>query len=305
VFATLGGGDVLELGAGSGAMAATLLAELERLGRLPDRYRILDVSADLRERQRTTLAGAVPHLLERVVWLDTLPEPFDGVTVANEVLDALPVERFVIHGGEVDALGVAWQFGRFEAAAARAGAPLARRVRAIEAELGAPLPEGYVSEVNLGLESWLASVAAVQRRGVLFFIDYGLPRREYYAAERNDGTLLCHFRHRFHDDPFTRLGLQDITAWVDFTAAAEAAQAAGLEVAGYTTQAHFLIGCGIDEYVANVADLDVVERVNLSRQVMVLTLPGEMGERFKVIAFARDYDGPLRGFAARDLRHTL
>lgn len=305
VLGTLGGGDVLELGAGSGAMAATLLAELERLGTLPGRYRILDVSADLRERQREAIARAVPHLVGRVEWLDRLPSPFDGVTVANEVLDALPVERFVIRGGQVNALGVTWHFGRFEAAEARAGAELAARIRAIEEELGTRLPDGYQSEVNLGLGPWLASVAEVQRRGVQLFVDYGLPRREYYAAERRTGTLLCHFRHRFHDDPLARLGLQDITAWVDFTAAAEAAHAAGLELAGYTTQAHFLIGCGIGDYLADVADLDVAERVNLSRQVMVLTLPGEMGERFKVIAFARDYGRPLRGFAARDLGHTL
>ncbi len=305
VLEHLGGGDVLEIGAGSGVMAAGVLAELERLGRLPARYRILDVSADLRERQRDTLAGAVPHLLGRVEWLDRLPEPFDGVTLANEVLDALPVERFAIRGGEVDSLGVAWQFGRFEAAPARASAELLRRVRAIEQDLGAPLPDGYVSEVNLGLGEWLAAIAGAQRRGVQLFVDYGLPRREYYAAERRAGTLLCHFRHRFHDDPFARLGLQDITAWVDFTAVAEAAVAAGLEVAGYTTQAQFLIGCGIADYVADVSDLDVVGRVNLSRQVMVLTLPGEMGERFKVMALARDYDRELRGFTVRDLRHLL
>ena len=166
-------------------------------------------------------------------------------------------------------------------------------------------PEGYASEINLGLADWLAALAASVRRGVLLFVDYGLPRREFYAAERSDGTLLCHFRHRFHDDPFTRLGLQDITAWVDFTAVAAAGQAAGLEVAGYTTQAHFLIGCGLGEFVADVSGLDVVSRVNLSRQAMVLTLPGEMGERFKAIALAKGYDSPLRGFAVRDLRHTL
>lgn len=139
----------------------------------------------------------------------------------------------------------------------------------------------------------------------MLFIDYGLPRRELYSLERGRGTLLCHFRHRFHDDALARVGLQDITAWVDFTAVAESAQAAGLDVAGYTTQAHFLIGCGLGEFVANVGELDLVERVNLSRQAMVLTLPGEMGERFKVIALAKGYDAPLRGFAVRDLRHTL
>jgi SAM-dependent MidA family methyltransferase len=305
VLEALGGGDVLELGAGSGVMAAGLLAELERRECLPGRYRILDVSADLRERQYATLHGAVPHLLERVEWLDRLPEAFDGVIVANEVLDALPVERFVRRGGEVNALGVTWHFGRFEASEVRAPAALRDRVRAIEAEVGAVFPDGYTSEINAGLGPWLASLADTLRRGVLLFIDYGLPRREYYALERSAGTLLCHYRHRFHDEPLLRLGLQDITAWVDFTAVAEAGLAAGLDLAGYTTQAHFLIGCDIGRYVADISDLDVVGRVNLSRQVMVLTLPGEMGERFKAIALARDCDVPLLGFATRDLRHTL
>jgi len=178
-------------------------------------------------------------------------------------------------------------------------------VLSLERETGVAWPEGYTSEINLGLGNWMAAVSAVLHRGVMLFVDYGLPRREYYTPERSAGTLLCHFRHRFHDDPFARPGLQDITAWVDFTAVAESATAAGLDVAGYTTQAHFLIGAGIGEFVANVADLDVVERVNLSRQAMLLTLPGEMGERFKAIALARGYDALLRGFAVRDLRHTL
>ena len=302
---SLGGGDVLELGAGSGVMAAELLGELARRDCLPERYWILDVSADLRERQRATLAAAVPHLLDRVEWLDRLPEDFTGIVVANEVLDALPVERFVVRGGAVNALGVTSQLGRLEWSEARAPEALADAVRGVERDTGVAWPDGYTSEINLGLADWLAALAASVRRGVLLFVDYGLPRREFYAAERSDGTLLCHFRHRFHDDPFTRPGLQDITAWVDFTAVAAAGQAAGLEVAGYTTQAHFLIGCGLGEFVADVSGLDVVSRVNLSRQAMVLTLPGEMGERFKAIALAKGYDSPLRGFAVRDLRHTL
>ena len=300
---------VLELGAGSGVMACGLLAELERRSALPREYWILDVSADLRERQREALAAAVPHLLARVRWLDALPEPpFDGLVVANEVLDALVVERFVVRNGEVRALGVgADGTGPLRLEERAAADELRRAVRHVEAELGGghAWPEGYQSEINLGLTGWLDSVAASLRRGVLLFVDYGLPRREYYAAERTGGTLLCHFRHRFHDDALTRVGLQDITAWVDFTAVAEAAQAAGLEVAGYTTQAHFLIGCGLEEFVANVEGLDLVERVNLSRQAMVLMLPGEMGERFKVIALAKGYEAPLRGFAVRDLRHLL
>jgi SAM-dependent MidA family methyltransferase len=297
---------LLELGAGSGAMAADLLAELERQGALPAEYWILDLSADLRERQRATLQQVVPHLLSRVQWLDSLPdEPFVGMILANEVLDALTIERFAIRGGEVNALGVSSEFGRLQLAEVRAASGLVAAVRRIEADTGHALPDGYESEVCTGLAPWFESIAYSLVRGVLLFIDYGLPRREYYSAERNRGTLLCHFRHRFHEDALTRVGLQDITAWVDFTAVAEAAQGAGCEVAGYTTQAHFLIGCGLGDFVANVEGLDLVQRLNLSRQAMVLTLPGEMGERFKAIALTKDYASPLRGFATRDLRHTL
>jgi SAM-dependent MidA family methyltransferase len=305
VLAALGGGEVLELGAGSGVMAAAMLAELGSLGALPSRYRILDVSADLRERQRATLAAAVPGLLDRVEWLDRLPEGFEGVVVANEVLDALPVDRFTWRGGEARALGVAAASGRFEWAEAPAGPALLAAVEEIRRDCAADWPGGYSSEVNTGLAAWLAAVADSVRRGVLLFVDYGLPRREYYAAERGSGTLLCHFRHRFNEDPFARPGLQDITAWVDFTAVAEAAERAGLGLAGYTTQAHFLIGNDLAGRLQDVSGLDLVQRVNLSRQAMVLTLPGEMGERFKAIALAKGYDAPLRGFAVRDLRHTL
>lgn len=299
------GGDVLELGAGSGAMAAAMLAELESLGALPGRYRILDLSADLRERQRATLLAEVPRLLERVEWLDRLPDGFEGVVVANEVLDALPVERFAWRGGAVRSLGVAAVGAGFEWAEAAAGPALVAAVDAIRRDCGADWPDGYVSEVNTGLAPWLAAVGDALARGVVLLVDYGLPRREFYAAERSAGTLLCHFRHRFNDDPFARPGLQDITAWVDFTAVAEAADGAGLDVAGYTTQAHFLIGNDLAGRLQEVGEPDLVRRINLARQAMVLTLPGEMGERFKVIGLAKGYDSPLRGFAVRDLRHTL
>jgi SAM-dependent MidA family methyltransferase len=297
---------ILELGAGSGVMAAELLAELERQGTVPAEYLILDLSADLRERQRATLKQAVPHLLNRVRWLDSLPEEsFAGLVIANEVLDALTVQRFAIRQGEVNALGVSDEFGRLVLAEVRGGERLVAAVRQIERDTGLKLPDGYESEVCLGLSQWLGAIGASLERGVMLFVDYGLPRREYYSPERTRGTLLCHFRHRFHEDALTRVGLQDITAWVDFTAVAAAAEDAGFDVSGYTTQAHFLIGAGLGDFVANVEGLDLVRRLNLSRQAMVLTLPGEMGERFKVIALSRDYDAPLRGFATRDLRHTL
>lgn len=299
------GGDIMELGAGSGAMAAEVLAELERRDALPHRYRILDVSADLRERQRATIEGSVPGLLDRVEWLDRLPDSHVGVIVANEVLDAMPVERFVLRGGEVFARGVSCATGEPGWTEAPASPALTGAVRSVERDLGAEFPEGYASEVNLGLGDWLAALASTLARGVMLFVDYGLPRREYYQPERRDGTLLCHFRHRFHDDPFARPGLQDITSWVDFTGVAESAVAASLTVAGYTTQSHFLIGNGLAEFIANVADLDVASRVALSRQAMLLTLPAEMGERFKALALARNCALPLAGFAVRDLRHAL
>jgi SAM-dependent MidA family methyltransferase len=297
---------LLELGAGSGVMAGELLAELERQDALPAEYWILDLSADLRERQRETLAQGVPHLLPRVRWLDSLPElPFTGMILANEVLDALTIERFAIRDGGINALGVSSEFGQLRLSEVRAASRLVAAVGKIEKDTGKTLPDGYESEICTGLAPWFESIAYALERGVLLFIDYGLPRREYYSAERTRGTLLCHFRHRFHEDALTRVGLQDITAWVDFTAVAEAAQGAGCEVAGYTTQAQFLIGCGLGDFVANVEGLELTERLNLSRQAMVLTLPGEMGERFKAIALSKDYDSPLRGFATRDLRHSL
>ncbi len=305
VLQRLGGGDVLELGAGSGVMAADILAELANQQRLPDRYLILEVSADLRERQQQTLAARVPDLLARVQWLDRWPVALRGVIVANEVLDALPVQRFRIRGTQVNAVGVTWQLGQLDWSEVHADPALELAIRTIERANGEPFPDGYLSEVNLRLVPWIAGLAGALAEGVAIFIDYGLPQREYYRTERREGTLLCHYRHRFHDRPLLNVGVQDIGAWVDFTAVASAASAAGMRVAGFTTQAHFLIGCGIESFMANIAEQPVTERVQLARQVMVLTLPGEMGERFKVIGLASNYDYPLRGFGVRDLSGAL
>jgi SAM-dependent MidA family methyltransferase len=305
VLATLGRGDLLELGAGSGVMAADILGELESLERLPQRYLILEVSGDLRARQRATLAARAPRQLPRVVWLDELPDALTGVIVANEVLDAIPVERFCIRGDRVNALGVTRSLDHLDWSEVRARRELSVHVRAIERELGHRFPEGYTSEINLRMGSWIATLADLLAGGVMLFIDYGLPRRHYYRAERSAGTLLCHFRHRFHDDPFVNLGLQDIGAWVDFTAVAEAGVDAGLKVAGFTTQAHFLMGAGIERYLAAMTQAEVTERVNVARQAMLLTLPAEMGERFKVLALSRAFDRPLTGFSVRDLAASL
>lgn len=304
VLEHLGPASLLEIGAGSGIMAADVLNELAAQGRVPDRYLILEVSADLRERQHATLQQRAPQYASRVEWLEQLPEGFRGVVLANEVLDALPVQRFRIRGSQVNAIGVTWQLGRLDWSETHADDAMLAAVRKIEANLGEPLPDGYTSEINMRLRPWVSGIAASLREGVALFIDYGLPQRQYYRGERREGTLLCHFRHRFHDDPLLHVGVQDIGAWVDFTAVAETAVDAGMGVAGFTTQAHFLIGNDIEKFLAPAAD-DLAARVQLARQAMLLTLPGEMGERFKVIGLTVGFDRPLRGFAVRDLAATL
>ena len=299
------GGHILELGAGSGVMAADVLSELQRQQKLPERYLILEVSADLRERQRALLHKRVPGLMDRIEWLERLPEDFRGVLLANEVLDALPVQRFRIRGLQVNQLGVTWQLGRLDWSEVHADPALDAAVREIEFNVGEPFADGYTSELNLRLRPWLAGIAASMREGVALFIDYGLPMRQFYASSRREGTMLCHFRHRFHDDPLINVGVQDIGAWVDFTAVAEAAVAAGMSVAGYTTQAHFLIGNGIEKFLAPHDDDELASRLQMARQAMLLTLPGEMGERFKVIGLSVGVQLPLSGFSVRDLAAAL
>jgi SAM-dependent MidA family methyltransferase len=300
------GGNVLEFGAGSGAMAADVLAELERLQALPERYCILEPSPDLRQRQRQRIAERVPHLQQRVQWLDRLPEPgFRGVVLANEVLDAMPVERFCIGDHGVEASYVSWHEGRATAEFRPAEPALADAVANLQRSLSEPLTAGYVSEINPMLGPWLGALGDCLAEGLVLLIDYGYPRREYYHPQRDGGTLLCHYRHRAHDDPLVLIGLQDITASVDFTAVAEAALDAGLAVAGYTTQAHFLIGSGLDQLVADSDATDMRAHLELARQVKLLTLPGEMGERFKVMALTKNFEHPLAAFAVRDLRGRL
>jgi SAM-dependent MidA family methyltransferase len=302
-------GDVLELGAGSGRMAADVLTELAALDCLPERYFILEVSADLAERQRTRLAELPRELSSRVQWLDRWPERvMRGVVLANEVLDAMPVERFVLRtrpgGLDVRALGVGLSRDGFEWRETSPSPELMHAVADIVEALPAPLPDGYVSEVCLAFQPWIASLAAQLEQGVALLIDYGLPRAHLYHPERSAGTLRCHFRHRAHDDPFINVGLQDITAWVDFTRVAEAADSAGLEVLGFASQAAFLIGAGMESLLTagmQLAGEDIVARSRLAGEARRLMLPGEMGEIFKVIALGRGYGSPLAGFSTQTL----
>jgi len=301
------GGDILELGAGSGALAASVLAalaELAELGEGPRRYRILERSAELRERQRQRIAALDPALAARVEWLDEPPAEFDGIVLANELLDAQPVS--VLRAPD-RALAVDWTENGPGWCELAAPGWLRREIAAIEADVGA-LPAAYVSEVSPRAEALVRTLAHALRRGLLLFIDYGMSRREYYHPQRGGGTLMCHYRHRAHADPFLLPGLQDISAYVDFTRMARAGREAGLEVAGYATQAHFLLGCGLDEVLQSVierAGLGSRAQIEAARDAKLLTLPGEMGERFKVLGLARGLEEQPRGFGVRDLAPAL
>jgi SAM-dependent MidA family methyltransferase len=305
------GDQILELGAGTGRMAAVILESLAALGKLPAQYAILEVSADLAERQRQRLGKLPREIRERVAWLDRLPQrPINGVILANEVLDALPCRRFTLRGGAVRELGVAEedeppskQPGGFIEREAAADEELASAGAALLRELPSPLPEAYASEICLRVAPWIAGVAACLDRGLMLMFDYGLPRAHYYHPQRTAGTLRCHFKQRVHDDPYINIGVQDITAWVDFTRVAEAAVDCGLDVAGFCTQAAFLLATGVEQFVA--ASTDTVEHARLAGEARRLLLPGEMGEAFKVMALTRQCDIALAGFALQDLRQSL
>ncbi len=294
-----GADQIIEIGAGSGALAASLLAELEKLGRLPRNYYILEVSPDLRERERDLLAAKVPHLLETVAWLNRLPTLYSGLIVANEVLDAMPVH--VVRGADagVEEGGVALKDGALAWEFRLAGAEL----RAAAEALG--LPAGYRSEIQLVACGFVRTLAQALARGVILLVDYGFPAHEYYHAQRGDGTLMCHYRHRAHADPFFLPGLQDITSHIDFSAVARAGREAGLELLGYTGQANFLINCGITDIMLRISPEDVRAYAPQAAAAQQLLSPSEMGELFKVIAFGKDYAQPLLGFARGDRSASL
>ena len=300
VLSSIGARDVIEVGAGSGAMAAQMLIDLAPRGEV--HYRILEPSGALAARQRETISARAPAAVASVSWLDTLPRSgFRGVVLANEVLDALPVERFEVTAAGVLAHRVGFEHGRPVWRPRPAEPWLAEAVESLQYEIGYRLPPGYVSEVGPVRCAWTASIAQRMECGLVLLTDYGFPRRELYHPDRSDGTLRCHFRHRRHDDPLVLCGLQDITAHVDFTAIA---RASGLDVAGFTTQSEFLLGCGLLDLIAGL-DPESPEFVESTGDIKRLTLPGEMGEAIKVMALTRGVEEPLVGFSGRDHRPRL
>jgi len=285
---------VLEVGGGSGAFAEVALKRMLELDALPDRYAILEPSADLRERQREHLERTlVPTVFELVEWLDRpFQDEWDGLLFANEVVDALPTPRFVLREGRVYEEHVALDGNDgFVRVDRPADALLEAAVRHIEDYLEQPFADGYRSELLPQLPYWLQAVGGGLRSGGMLFFDYGYARREYYQPQRSDGTLRAFYRHHVHNDPYLWPGLQDLTASVDFTALAEAGTGAGFDLAGYCTQASFLLGNGLTDVLEQAeATADEVGRVALREQAKRLTLPTEMGERFQVMGFMRDVD---------------
>jgi SAM-dependent MidA family methyltransferase len=294
------GGEVLELGAGSGRLAVDVLGELERLDTLPARYGILEVSADLRARQQETLARERPHLADRVQWLDALPDHFSGVILGNEVLDALPVE--LVHWTEAGPLvrGVMLENEAF----AWQDRPIADPVLRARAD-ALKLAAGYLSEINLAADALIASLGTMLERGLILLVDYGFSAGEYYHPQRHMGTLRAHYRHHALDDPFYLPGLCDLTAHVDFSALAQAGIAAGLNLAGYTSQANFLLNAGLTGLLMQTPPTDAASYLPQANAVQRLVSPAEMGELFKVIGFSKGELAPLAGLARGDRRHNL
>ena len=306
VLQAMGGGDLLEFGAGSGRLAADVLNQLQALQSLPEHYYILELSAELRQRQYHTLQQQCPDCLSRVSWLEALPEEkIDAVVIANEVLDAMPVQRFVMTEAGLHELGVSRQPRGLALETRPADARLQAEVRHLQEDTGRVFAADYMSEINRHLEPWLASLAQMLNRGVVYLIDYGYPRDEYYLPERNGGTFMGYYRHRAFDDPLWYPGLQDMTAFVDFTAVAEAAVASGFELQGFTSQGNFLLDCGLLDLVQAQASDDSRRQLQLMQQMKTLTLNTEMGERFKVMGLSLNMPLDAPGFRLRDYSHRL
>jgi len=296
---------ILEVGAGTGRLAADLLLALEALDCLPERYAILDLSADLRERQREILADAAPHLLPRVIWLDTLPEQFSGLVLGNELLDAMPVHIVDWRENGIFERGVTLVDGRFAWLERPASGRLLARAQSLGEQC--QLPPGYESEIALAAPAWAAHWGKSLVCGAVLLLDYGFPRREFYHLQRGRGTVMCHYRHHAHPDPFYLPGLQDITSHVDFTAIIEAAHPAGLELLGYTSQGQFLLNCGLLDELATL-EQGTADYIRASGAVNKLVMPHEMGELFKVMALGRWPEGggeDLLGFARGDQGYRL
>ena len=299
---------VVEFGAGSGALAAQVLSELAALGADGVEYLIVEVSAELRGRQRETLRARAPQSAGAVRWLDRWPESIAGVVLGNELLDAMPARLFRVRGGELFERGVGIDDGRLGWRDRAADPAFEREVRlALRASWGGEehWPQDYVSEFGEQAQAWVREAGRRLERGAMLLIDYGFPRAELYHPHRSDGTLMCHYRHHAHPDPFLYPGLQDITTHVDFSAVAQAAASAGLDCLGYTSQAHLLLNLGLLERLARTPAENAAHYLPQSQAVQRLVSESEMGELFKAVAFGRGVADDAAGFARGDRASAL
>ena len=292
-----GGGDVLEFGAGSGVLAVQLLFELGRVKSLPKKYYIMELSGQLKQQQKQTILSVLPELINRVEWLTELPIDFSGVVIANEVLDAIPAKRLIFSGGRFVELGVDFVDGNFQWKIL--DEPYSNSLTSLPAICN----EGYTTEVNLQALAWIDSLYSAMTEGIVLLIDYGMDRNEYHHPQRKDGTLRCHYRHKASDNPFDKIGKQDITTSVNFSDVAERAVEVGFELSGYCTQAMFLISLGIENFL--LQEEDDAKRNALAQQIKQLLLPSAMGETFKVLALSKKQTVKLDGFREQNLLNKL
>lgn len=303
LLAKIPGAKLIEFGAGSGKLATDLLLALEDLEVLPEEYLIIELSAELQQRQQETIKEKAPGLLGRVRWLSHLPKsPINAIVIANEVLDAMPVKRFKLKDKSIEALGVELSGEGFQLSYKQADEELINKVNFLNIH-----SEGvdYTSEINFQIKPWVKSLSQCINTGAVYLIDYGYPRSEYYSEERHMGTFLGYYRHRSIDSPLWFPGIQDLTAFVDFTEVAEAAIENGFDVDGFTSQGNFLINSGLAKVVENTKTDTEIQRLQIAQQMKTLSLPGEMGERFKVIGLSKGLDDNVPGFEVRDFRYRL
>ena len=298
ILSSLSSGNILELGPGSGILAAHLLLALEKKSMLPQHYYLLEVSPPLRQQQENTLRLHCPHLLPRIHWLHSLPQtPFQGVVIANEVLDAMPVHLFRLTEKGLYEQGVKFENHQLQWALIEPPSSF-ETLQPLLQSLSPP----YESEINFWVGPWLQSIYEVLEKGILLLIDYGFTEKEYYHPQRNKGTLMCHYQHHAHGDPFLYGGLQDITAHVDFSRCGREALQIGWELGGFCNQAHFLLSTGL----MNLRPQDdIASQFDYNQQIKKLTLPHEMGELFKVMALTKHINQPLVGFTLQDWRRRL
>ena len=302
-----GEGDILEFGAGAGTMACDILMELDVLNCLPDRYLISELSDTLRQRQKAHIKTHAPHLLDRVSWIDELPESFTGVMLGNEILDAIPTHRVRFNqNGEHEQLFVSYENNRLIWSAKKPeDENLISEINNIFEKFGKDMPDHYETEINLNSIQWIKNISQTLKQGLALFIDYGFTESEFFRPERSEGTLMCHYKHFAHSDPLTHIGLQDITAHVNFTSIAETAFDNDMTIAGFTNQTYFLVGCGI-ESLLNKFDIDDTKQfIKDTQPVKVLILPDEMGELFKVIGLTKNFDDDLLGFSVKNQMERL